>query len=429
MSIKRIFAAIATVAAVSQLLGCASGAMSQIAEDGVAKQIGEVMKADGHSDKEIEQFQKKLKSKESYAQVWKERMANDSNKVKTEGANTAYSVIDSEYDRTCGFSGDYGAQLRTTFNKGRGLLFPSYSVNADGIFVYDEARTARLHKALTATGMKLLPVSESRKFNQIAIQYMQKLAISESKNAGKSGFAAMASAMSSLASAATTSEAYRTPFNTIDYFNEVLVKFPNASYTVGDSTEEVALDRIKFNHYMKLLGISYGDSGSSMEYRHASKEVKLKSARARHFSDMAMHVNMMGASLQVTPMTEYKNRTQTPGLKIRTSGYCDVESYSAKMAEFDLKEKEHKEIDKIGGTMGVGMLTMGWSEVAGMAKAKTSEAELSAKVKTELDIARKNFQEARTRADEVYYSQMIPFIPKAFQALEVSGFIKSTRLK
>ena len=64
-----------------------------------------------------------------------------------------------------------------------------------------------------------------------------------------------------------------------------------------------------------------------------------------------------------------------------------------------------------------------------MAKAKKSEAELNAKVKTELDIARKNFQEARTRADEVYYSQMIPFIPKAFQALEVSGFIKSTRLK
>lgn len=434
MNTGKIFSVVATVAAVTQLLGCASGAMMQAAEDKGAKQIGEVMKADGYTDTEVSQFQRKLKDREGYAQVWKERMANDSNRVKKNGVNSSFSVIDNEYDRTCGFAGDYGTQLKTNFNKSSGLLFPVYSVDTEGNSIYDEPKTIRLHNAMTSAGIKLLPVSETRKFNQVAIEYMKKIAAIESKDAGKGGFAAVGGAMSKMAEMGTA-EVYRTPFNTINFYNEVLIKFPSASYTIGDSSEQTALERIKLDFYYNSLGLPKSDvvmakyGGINMDYYQSSIETKMIASKTNFYNGLIGYLKRSGASLQITTMAEYKNRTQTPGIKTIYSGYCNIESYSDQMEVFVQKEKLQKEMDKIGGIAAKSFMTMGLSNVADLVSAKSNEKEMNAKAKSELDQAVDLYREAMKKSDSMYYSQLIPFISKSFQELEVSGFTKSNRLK
>lgn len=429
-SITYIFIAAGLV----QLSGCLATGVGQKYGEAQAEKL---MKAEGMSDTEIARA-KLFNTREGYTQYWKEQKES-SNKSITEGLKSSFQITDNEYSRSCSFDGEYGKLLRGSFNKGAGLLLPLFTLDDKATYKYDQTKTAKMHESLTKAGLKLLPLSESERFISVGKEYIDRLGKKEAEDTkqkiGSGGIRLIGSALADL-SKATTAEIYRTPYNTIEYYNEVISKFGNAAYTISLGSEEDALSFQKTDTYFKMLGIDdeksiferrYGMP--SIDYQYASEETKKIAMMAGYYKRMKSTIGSTNSMIKVIPMEEYKNRTNTPGLRIRFAGMCVVESFQATMDRFAQSDAMSEEMNKVGKNMGLSFLTAGFGNLAQLANAKANDSENRAKAQKELDDAKREYNSSYSQSEKSFYDQLVPFIPTAFSELEVSGFIKSSRLK
>jgi hypothetical protein len=330
-----------------------------------------------------------------------------------------YSEYQGNVEKICNLVGFDRKLVPDRLMKGTGLLQPILIIRENGMLEPDWPATTTLHQEMTSRlKLKLLPLSETRRYHDIAIKYMTpKVAVS---------------AVQVISGAFS-----RKRMDGKEYYEEVLSKFPNLQYVLELSNGAYE-------------GFNPLNTDVAALKLFADQRKAPKSLRANELQDLlrtydyyigalksAANSNLGGVQLAVDLVERQAARTDVAGMttiKFQLP-VCSILDYAQLEAFTKTQPVAQVADNKASGDSGF------FSKLGKMVNVDTSKglevsidssnlnAGLIDEREKELQAAWLQYSRSAMARQSSYRSDLLPFVTKAFSEFKFTGFVGSSTLR